>query len=98
MSDFCESADPRLFVSVRYMVEGEPSPGLLSRLLQPFARRNVTPDRMWSARAGNSVHAEIAVEQLERDLVSRIEGNLWQVIGVTSVVAILPAGLALAAE
>ena len=93
-----EFADEPVFVSVRYMVEADASPGLLSRLLQPFAKRDISPDRMWSARTGNSVHAEIAVDQLEPDLLRRIEGNLYQVVGVTSVVTVIPHGLALAAE
>ena len=92
-----ESAETA-FVSVRYMVEADASPGLLSRLLQPFAKRDISPDRMWSSRTGNAVHAEIAVEQLEPDLLHRIEGNLNQVVGVTSVVAVLPRSLAIAAE
>ena len=91
------SAKPA-FVSVRYMVEAEVSPGLLSRLLQPFAKRDISPDRMWSSRSGDTVHAEIAVEQLEPDLLHRIEGNLNQVVGVISVVAVLPRSLAVAAE
>lgn len=98
MSVSFNATDTRSFVSVRYMVEAEASPGLLSRLLQPFAKRDVTPDRMWSARAGNSVHAEIAVEVLERDFLSRIEGNLCQVVGVLSVVTIVSPNLAIAAE
>ncbi len=98
MPVFAEFADEQMFVSVRYMVEADASPGLLSRLLQPFAKRDISPDRMWSARTGSSVHAEIAVEQLEPDLLRRIEGNLHQVVGVISVVTIIPHSLALAAE
>jgi hypothetical protein len=76
-------------VSVRYMVDAYASPGLLSRLLQPFAKRDVTPDRMWSHRNAETMHVELAVHELPAEYAHMIEGNLRQVVGVQNVVPIL---------
>ena len=77
------------FVSVRYMVDADASPGLLSRLLQPFAKRDVTPDRMWSHRSAETMHVEFAVHDLPAEYAHMIEGNLRQVVGVQNVVPVL---------
>ncbi len=84
-------------VAVRFALEADASPGLLLRLLAPFARRDLTPDRMWSHRSGDRVHVEIALEAVPADLVHMVEGNLRQVIGVISVVQIRREGLRQAA-
>ena len=76
-------------VSVRFMVDAYASPGLLSRLLQPFAKRDVTPDRMWSHRSAETMHVEFAVYALPAEYTHVIEGNLRQVVGVRNVVPIL---------
>jgi hypothetical protein len=75
----CES-----YVAVRFMLDADASPGLLGRLLQPFGRRDLIPDRMWSHRAGDTVHVEIAMQAMPATVVHLVEGNLRQVIGVRS--------------
>jgi hypothetical protein len=72
-------------VFVRFLLDADSSPGLLSRLLQPYAKRDLTPDRMWSHRTGDTMHVEIAMEAMPADAVHLVEGNLRQVIGVRSV-------------
>ena len=72
-------------VAVRFMLDAEASPGLLPRLLQPFARRDLAPDRMWSHRNGAVMHVEIALEAMPEEMVHLVEGNLWQVVGVRQV-------------
>jgi hypothetical protein len=72
-------------VSVRFLVDADTSPGLLPRLLQPYAKRDLVPDRMWSHRAGSTVHVEIAMEAMPAEVVHLVEGNLLQVVGVRSV-------------
>ncbi len=72
-------------VAVRFMLDAEASPGLLPRLLQPFARRDLMPDRMWSHRNGSVMHVEIALEAMPVEMVHLVEGNLWQVVGVQQV-------------
>ncbi len=84
MSDFAEP------VAVRFMLDAEASPGLLPRLLVPFARRDLMPDRMWSHRSGEVVHVEIALEAAPSGEVHLLEGNLRQVIGVHNVVRVCP--------
>lgn len=69
-------------VAVRFMLDAEAAPGLLSRLLQPFAKRDLVPDRMWSHRSGEVMHVEIAMEAMPGDVVHLVEGNLRQVVGV----------------
>jgi hypothetical protein len=72
-------------VFVRFLVDADASPGLLSRLLQPYAKRDLIPDRMWSHRAGNTIHVEIAMEAMPVEVVHLVEGNLLQVVGVRNV-------------
>ena len=72
-------------VAVRFMLDVDADPALLSRLLAPFARRNLTPDRMWSHRSGRTMHVEIALEAMPEAAVPLVEGNLRGVIGVRSI-------------
>jgi hypothetical protein len=72
-------------VFVRFLLDADVSPGLLSRLLQPYAKRDLVPDRMWSHRAGDTIHVEIAMEAMPTEVVHVVEGNLLQVVGVRSV-------------
>jgi len=78
------------WVAVRFMLDAEPSPGLLPRLLQPFAKRDLIPDRMWSHRAGGTVHVEIAMEAMPGEVVHLVEGNLRQIVGVRRVSQLRP--------
>ena len=70
------------------MLDADPSPGLLSRLLEPFAKRDLIPDRMWSHRSGGTLHIEIAMDGMPCDVVHLVEGNLRQIVGVRSVVLV----------
>ncbi len=88
MSDL-SYADPPL-MDVRFLLDADAVPGLLLRLLQPFARRDLTPDRMWSHRNGTVLHAEIAVHAMPADAVPLVEGNLRQVVGVRNVTLVRP--------
>ena len=83
MSD--PSAERPVVMSVRFLLDADTSPGLLSRLLHPYAKRDLVPDRMWSHRAGDTVHVEIAMEAMPTEYVHVVEGNLRQVVGVRSV-------------
>ena len=77
-------------VAVRFMLDADASPGLLPRLLQPFARRDLTPDRMWSHRNGDIMHVEIALAAMPAEMVHLVEGNLWQAVGVRQVSLLRP--------
>ena len=82
-ADLSPEQSPVVFV--RFLLDADASPGLLSRLLQPYAKRDLVPDRMWSHRAGDTVHVEIAMEAMPAEVVHLVEGNLSQVIGVRNV-------------
>ena len=79
------SSEQSSVVFVRFLLDADASPGLLSRLLQPYAKRDLVPDRMWSHRAGDTMHVEIAMEAMPAEVVHLVEGNLSQVIGVRNV-------------
>ena len=91
------SATPRPTVAVRFMLDADAAPGLLSRLLQPFAKRDLIPDRMWSHRSGEILHVEIAMEAMPDDAVHLIEGNLRQVVGVRNMSQVRPEAMRRAA-
>ena len=74
--------------NVRFLLDAECSPGLLPRVLQPFARRDLVPDRMWSHRSGGMMHLEIAVETMPDDEIHLVEGNLRQIVGVHQVLQV----------
>jgi hypothetical protein len=40
---------------------------------------------MWSHRAGDTIHVEIAMEAMPVEVVHLVEGNLSQVVGVRNV-------------
>ncbi len=77
-------------VHVRFLLDAECSPGLLPRMLQPFAKRDLVPDRMWSHRSGDLLHVEIAVEAMPDEDVHLVEGNLRQIVGVRQVLQVRP--------
>ena len=80
-----QPAESQPTTAVRFMLDAEVAPGLLQRLLQPFAKRDLIPDRMWSHRSGNIMHIEIAMQAMPYDVVHLVEGNLRQVVGVHSI-------------
>ena len=69
------------WLSVRYLLRAEPSAGLLPRLLQPLAKRDLTPDRLRAGREGPAMRVEIAVT-LPESMIHGVAGNLRAVVGV----------------
>ena len=78
--------------AVRFVVRAEASPSLLPRLLQPFAKRDLTPDDMRSRRLGEILRVEIELDAPPDGVVHLIEGNLRQVVGVIEVARAAAAG------
>lgn len=74
-----------LHAAVRFCVQADASPGLLPRLIQPFARRDLVPDGFTAERRGDAVRIDIAMDRMPAEMVHLVEGNLRQVIGVVSV-------------
>lgn len=72
--------------SVRFTLVADAFPGLLPRLLQPFAKRDLTPDSFECTRNGEDLRVEIAMHAMPAEMVHLVEGNLSQVVGVRSIV------------
>jgi len=78
-------SDPDRLVAARFAVLAEASPGLLSRLLQPLAKRDLVPDLVLARREGEMLRVEIALDAMPAGMVHLVAGNLGQVVGVTEV-------------
>lgn len=78
-------SDPDRLVPARFAVLAEASPGLLSRLLQPLAKRDLVPDLVLARREGEMLRVEIALDAMPAGMVHLVAGNLGQVVGVTEV-------------
>jgi hypothetical protein len=72
-------------VSVLFTLEAEAVPGLLPRLLQPFAKRDLVPDHVQVRRRGDTLHVELGMNAMPAEMTHLVAGNLSQVIGVFSV-------------
>lgn len=73
-----------LHAAVRFNLVAEAAPGLLPRLLAPFARRDLTPDSIEARREGEEMQVQIAMAAMPAEMVHLVEGNLRQVVGVRS--------------
>ncbi len=71
--------------AVRFSITADCEPGLLPRLIEPFARRDLVPDSFAAERRGEVVRVEIAMQRMPAEMVHLVEGNLRQVVGVHSV-------------
>lgn len=72
-------------LSVRFLVLAESCPGLLPRLLQPLAKRDLTADTFHARREGEAMRVEILLEAMPEEMVHLVAGNLGQVFGVLDV-------------
>ncbi len=68
--------------SVRFELMADAQPGLLPRALAPFARRDLTPDLLRVRRDGTTMLVEIALNTMPSDMLSTVEGNLRQIVGL----------------
>ena len=74
--------DPERLVPARFHVLADASPGLLSRLLQPLAKRDLVPDLLLARREGEAMRVEIALDAMPAGMVHLVAGNIAQVVGV----------------
>ena len=70
--------------AVLFSLEAEAAPGLLPRLLQPFAKRDLVPDHVSVRRSGDTLHVELGMDAMPPEMTHLVAGNLQQVIGVLS--------------
>jgi acetolactate synthase small subunit len=73
--------------AARFTVVADAYPGLLSRVLEPFAKRDLTPDRVRVQREGNLLRAEVALDAMPAEMIHLVAGNLGQIVGVLKVEA-----------
>ncbi|UPY37552.1 hypothetical protein [Sediminicoccus sp. KRV36] len=71
--------------NVLFTVDAFAEPGLLPRLLQPFAKRDLTLDHMLARREGEMLRVELGMAAMPAEMVHLVAGNLGQVIGVVRV-------------
>ena len=81
-----DSTDEPL-VAARFTVTAEAFPGLLSRVLEPFAKRDLIPDSVRATREGEGMRAEVALHAMPLGMVHLVAGNLGQIVGVRRVEA-----------
>lgn len=74
-----------LLASVRFSLVADPSPGLLPRVMQPFARRDLVPDGLEARIQGGEMRIEVALAAMPAEMVHLVEGNLAAIVGVTRV-------------
>ncbi len=74
-----------MFETVEFLVLAEANPGLLSRLLAPFAKRDLVPDLVQARREGDTLRIRLAMTAMPAEMVHVVEGNLRQVVGVMEV-------------
>ena len=74
-------------VAARFTVTADAFPGLLSRVLEPFAKRDLIPDSLRATREGEAMRAEVSLAAMPLGMVHLVAGNLGQIIGVRRVEA-----------
>lgn len=74
-------------VAARFTVMADAFPGLLPRILEPFAKRDLVPDTVRAARDGDVMRTEISLASMPLEMVSLVAGNLGQIVGVRHVEA-----------
>ncbi len=83
--------------SVSFELLADAEPGLLSRLLVPFARRNLVPDQVRTRRHGDTIAATVAMESMPAEMIHLVEGNLRQIVGLHRLEIVLRASIRAAA-
>lgn len=71
--------------SVTFDLHADADPGLLPRILVPFARRDLAADQLRARRFGDTMQVTIVLDAMPDDMVHRVEGNLRQIVGMRRV-------------
>ena len=77
--------------AVCFVLEADPTPCLLPRLLQPFARRGLILDHVSVRRSADRMRVELALDDITAEEADLVEGNLRQLVGVFSLSRLTPA-------
>jgi hypothetical protein len=70
----------------RFVVLGAAEPGLLPRLIEPFAKRGLVPRRLEAEAEGGSLRVSLAAE-LDAATAALIAASLRATVGVAAVLA-----------
>ena len=69
-------------VAARFSLLAEPSPGLLPRVMQPFAKRDLVPDHFASHREGGTLRLSFGMKAMPAEMVHLVRGDLARLVGV----------------
>lgn len=75
--------------SVTFDLFADAEPGLLPRVLVPFARRDLAADQFRARRFGDAMQITVALDAMPDEMVNLVEGNLRQIIGMRRVEVVL---------
>ncbi|MBV8916184.1 MAG: hypothetical protein JOZ05_24505 [Acetobacteraceae bacterium] len=75
--------------SVTFDVLADAEPGLLPRVLVPFARRDLCPDQVKARRFDGVMQVTLHLYEMPAEMVHLVEGNLRQIVGVRRVEVVL---------
>jgi len=78
-------SDTAAVVFARFQVLADTCPGLLPRLLQPLAKRDLVADTFHATREGDATRVEVTLHAMPAGTVHLVAGNLGQVVGVREV-------------
>jgi hypothetical protein len=79
-------------VSARYLVQGQSDPGLLSRLIEPFAKLGTVPSRVHAtceSGDGSQMTVDLRLSAVAPRTAELIEHSLRRVIGVSQLIAVV---------
>lgn len=74
-----------LDLSALLEVVADASPGLLPRLLEPFAKRDLIPDGVEARREGDAMRVTVRLDAVDGGELDRAIGNISQIVGVRSI-------------
>ncbi len=75
--------------SVTFDLLADAEPGLLPRVLVPFARRDLAADQLRARRFGDAMQVTVVLDTVPGEMVHLIEGNLRQIVGMRRVEVML---------
>lgn len=81
-------------VTARFLVQGSADPGLLPRLLEPFAKLGTAPNRVHASREagdGSTLTVDLRVCDVSSRHAELIEMGLRRIVGISQLIAVIEA-------
>ncbi|MEZ5816439.1 MAG: hypothetical protein R3D44_05095 [Hyphomicrobiaceae bacterium] len=81
-------------VSARFLVHGPSDPGLLPRLVEPFAKLGTVPSRVHASREsgdGSQMTVDLRLCEVAPRVAELVEAALRRVVGVSQLIAVVEA-------